>query len=356
MKKNNLLILISIVFSLFIVELFCIIFLSNKSDYDYKNRYMIFSEGKTFNNVDNFFTYHPNQKITAANYYYKEGKFLDVYKYDIYTNNLGLVQKNNLNKKTPSILFLGDSFTEGQGSKSWINNFDGMHNEYQIINGGLLGTGFQQFELMDNHLKNYNIKKVFVLFIGDDLRRDIFQFNKGQLECLNDHQLCLGTEGFYGFPISKEDPSLFLKNLRIKQISNYQKNKQTFKSLRRNIKSKITNLNIIKIPNEFLKTNFYKSKNEKILRNFDSITNLINKYNENIYFIHLKMKGEIINGKKSYESIYAQKYIKNLSKNYFECKFENNLNYFFEYDEHPNKEGYDNLYNCVLNIFKEQNL
>ena len=77
---------------------------------------MIFSEGKTFNNVDNFFTYHPNQKITAANYYYKEGKFLDVYKYDIYTNNLGLVQKNNLNKKTPSILFLGDSFTEGQGS------------------------------------------------------------------------------------------------------------------------------------------------------------------------------------------------------------------------------------------------
>ena len=40
------------------------------------------------------------------------------------------------------------------------------YNNYQIINGGLLGTGFQQFELLNSYLSNYDIKKVFVLFIG----------------------------------------------------------------------------------------------------------------------------------------------------------------------------------------------
>ena len=45
-----------------------------------------------------------------------------------------------------------------------------------IINGGLLATGFKQFELLDTYLSNFNIQKVFILFIGDDLRRNIFNF------------------------------------------------------------------------------------------------------------------------------------------------------------------------------------
>ena len=91
---------------------------------------------------------------------------LEIYKYDININNLGLVQDQDLQKDIPSILFLGDSFTEGQGGDgSWINFFGGNYNNYQIINGGLLGTGFQQFELLNSYLSNHNIKKVFVLLV-----------------------------------------------------------------------------------------------------------------------------------------------------------------------------------------------
>ena len=39
------------------------------------------------------FTYEPKQEITAANYYYTGEEFVEVYKYNIKTNNLGLVQK-----------------------------------------------------------------------------------------------------------------------------------------------------------------------------------------------------------------------------------------------------------------------
>tara|TARA_B100001057_G_scaffold273726_1_gene274026 strand:+ start:1252 stop:2322 length:1071 start_codon:yes stop_codon:yes gene_type:complete len=355
-NKNKLLIFLSIIFSLFIIEIFCIFFLSDKRDYNYQNRYMLFSEGKNFRNIDNFFTYYPNQKINVSNYYFKNDDFIKVYNYNIYTNNLGLVQKKNLNKDTPSILFLGDSFTEGQGAESWIDNFDGVFKKYQIINGGLLGTGFQQFELMNNYLKDYNIKKVLILFIGDDLRRDVFQFNEQQIKCLKDYTSCLGFENFYGFPLSNRSPELFLNELRKKQIVLRENNQNNFKSIRRNLKKKITSLNIIKIPNNFLKSKFYSSKNEKILRNFESINNLIKIYNENIHFVHIRMKDEIINKKNSYESIYAKKYITNLSKNFYKCSFNNNLDYFYEYDSHPNEKGYDYLYSCILDILENQNL
>ena len=131
-------------------------------------------------------------------------------------NNLGLVQDQDLQKNIPSILFLGDSFTEGQGGGSWINFLGGNYNNYQIINGGLLGTGFQQFELLNSYLSNYDIKKVFVLFIGDDLRRDVFQFNSQQQKCLMNHKACNGSESFYGFPINDKSPEVFLEKLREK--------------------------------------------------------------------------------------------------------------------------------------------
>ena len=99
MKKNYFLILSSIIVSLSLIEIFCNFFLFKKVDYNYKNRYLIYSEGKVFRNIENFFTYEPSQKITASNYYFKDDKFIEIYKYDININNLGLVQDQDLTKK-----------------------------------------------------------------------------------------------------------------------------------------------------------------------------------------------------------------------------------------------------------------
>ena len=205
MNKNKLLIFFSIIFSLIIVEVITSLILPNKNDHNYKNRYMLFDEGKNFRNIKNFFTYHPNMSIASRNYYYEDGKFLKEYSYNIYTNNLGLVQKNDINKKEPSILFLGDSFTEGQGSKSWVDKFNGYYNKYHIINGGLLGTGFQSVlqhyyrlknnsNLMSLHTFistiNYNLEytyHTYKLYGDNGYIRNILMINNG---VLSDIKIC----------------------------------------------------------------------------------------------------------------------------------------------------------------------
>ena len=352
--KNKILVLISILITLFFLELFFSLFIFNTNNYDYKNRYLLYSGKNVFKNVDNFFTYYPNKKINAKNYYLKDNKFIEVYNYNIYTNNYGLAQKHNIKKNIKSLLFLGDSFTEGQGSESWIDRFNGYYKEFQIINGGLLGTGFQQFELMDKYLNEFNISKVVVIYLGDDLRRDIFQFNDQQIKCLSNYMNCIGNESFYGMPSNLNETLNFLNNLKFKKNVIESQDGISFKKIRRSIKGYISNLYIVKIPLDFLRSNFYKSKNEKINRNFESIDRLIKKYGEDIYFINLKMKQEILNRKSSYETIYAEDYIKNKTKQHFNCDFDNNLDNFYINDMHPNKKGYENLKNCIEEILNNQ--
>ena len=79
----------------------------------------------------------------------------------IKTNNLGLVQDNHINFENESVLFLGDSFTEGQGSEAWINKFNGKFNAYQVVNGGILGTGPEHFYNLENYLSNSKIRELY---------------------------------------------------------------------------------------------------------------------------------------------------------------------------------------------------
>ena len=77
-----------------------------------------------------------------------------------------------------------------------------------------MGTGPQQFELLENHIsKEYNVKKVIFFYIGDDLRRNIFNISKKSLSCLENHKNCKGNENFYGFPFKKKAPEKFLNDI-----------------------------------------------------------------------------------------------------------------------------------------------
>ena len=62
-------------------------------------------------------------------------------------------------------------------------------------------------------------------------------------------------------------------------------------------------------------------------------------------------KNEIIFGKE-YDTYYAENYIKELSNNHHVCNFENNISNFYEIDMHPNKKGYEFLFNCVNKVLK----
>lgn len=353
-KKSFLLILFSTFFTLIVLEL-----IFQYQDLKYKkykklpafNRYMIFEEGDVFQTFDNFFKYSPNKKIKSEVFYKIDDKFIKEYSYKIITNNFGLVQNNDLKTSKKSILFLGDSFTEGQGAEAWVNYFNGFYGDYQIINGGILGTGPQQFKSLEEHISNtYNISKIFIFYLGGDFRRSPYNIGKNTNKCLKDHKKCIGNENFYGFPISKQNPRKFLNKLE-NYRKNYSKTNIDFKKLRRGIKKFFSELYIVKIPINFLKNKFYSSKNTKIHKNFLAINDLIRKYQSNIFFVQLTERNAILYGKE-YETIYVEKFIKSKTKNHFTCNFENDLSNFYTYDGHPNNKGYKSLYSCVLNIIK----
>ena len=354
-NKNFLLIVSSLFFILFLLEIIFQLTLPRLYEYKYhKVIYRLWDQGKIFKNIDNFFKYAPNSSIKHEVFFDINNQFLKEYSYEIKTNNFGLVQDNDIQTSIPSILFLGDSFTEGMGAPSWINYFEGKINKYQVINGGIFGTGPQQFEALEKHIDEfYDIEKVIILYIGTDIIRDPFNFSDQNLKCLENNKFCRGPESFYGFPLKEKNPTIFLKKL--KQYRDDQNEKFNWKQIRRKIKYYISSLYVVRIPREFLQNNFYKSKNEKIIKNFNSIRNLIKKYNEKIIFIQIQTIDEIQNQKKNYYSIYSENFIKTLTDKHFHCGFENNPNLFYKYDGHPNRKGYRRLYKCVAEIIDKLN-
>ena len=354
LKSNFFLTISSILLSLFILEIYFSLTIPKPFKHEYfYNRYYLIDEGKIFKNINNFFKFYPNISKRSDGYFYVNEKFVRDFSYEIKTNNFGLVQNNDIKPNIPSILFLGDSLTEGLGAPAWINKFETKINNYQVINGGLRGTSATQSELLEEHISNsYNIKKVVLLYAGGFIHRDIYNFSNHALECLENHNLCIGAEYNYGFPLNMRDPLNFLNKMQKyryeKELNEEQK--ITWKKIRRKIKSKIVRLHVINIPTTFIKNNFYSSKNEKIIKNFEAISNLIKKYKNNILFIRLNSYAEILNGK-DYYSIYTEKHIKSLTNNHFYCDYDNNLNNFYKHDtSHPNKVGYANLYKCVNKI------
>jgi len=355
-KVNYLLILISFLFALFATELLLRNYYDKYSNKYWLERYNVFQEGKVFQNFDNFFKYFPNKSILLETYYYIEENFIKEYSYTIKTNNFGLVQENNIQKKKPSILFLGDSITEGQGAFSWIDKFNGSFKNLQIINGGILGTGPEQFELMENHIsKNFDVKKVIVIYIGPDLRRGIWTVPKKTMKCLNNHQICNGDERFYGFPFGKKPIIPFLTKLQKYRSKKLKKNKSfnSIKKIRRKIRFFLKDLYIFKLPESVIKKKFYKSKNKEIINSFKSLNKLFIKYQENIIFIRIMTKNETINNKATYESVYTENYIKEFTNKHFTCDFDGDSKSFHKYDTHPNAFGYDKLYKCVKEIISK---
>lgn len=356
-NKNFFLLLFSIVISFILVEFFFFFkYFDINKNYKFSlhdKRYMLFEEGLVFKNFDKIFKYHPNQKILSKTYYNLNNKWFKEYDYEMITNNFGLVQNNDLKKNMPSILFLGDSFVEGQGSLSWINKFGGKFKNFQLINGGIMGTGPQQFELLENHIsQHYKVDKLIFFYIGDDLRRNIFNISNRSLECLKNHKDCEGNESYYGFPLKSKDPEKFLNKLK-----NYRSMQNELipvtEKIKNNIKRFFSSFYSIKIINNFLRQKFYFSKNEYIQKNFKSIENLYKKYGDSLVFIQLTNKNEVIHGKE-YDTFFAEKFIKKFTKKHFLCDFGNNIENFYKIDMHPNQSGYDHLFNCVKKILQSE--
>ena len=184
-----------------------IIRLAWKDPYQWDRRLMFFSEGSNLRNTAWGIGYQPNEQIHAQTHYITRLKPLETtkeYDYRFTSNSQGLVQQNNLSGTKPSILFLGDSFTEGQGARPWFYELEAdwpRMAQYQLVNGGMFGTGVEAWgRLLEELSSRLMITKTVIIFISDDWNRPVWQFPDQTLRCLNVAALCEGPEEFYGVP------------------------------------------------------------------------------------------------------------------------------------------------------------
>ncbi len=296
-----------------------------------KFRYVLYSKDKVFDEYKNFFKFQPNLLSRNLTYYHEKNEFFKIWDYEFNTNNFGLVQKSDIFPNKDSILFLGDSFTQGQGASPWIDKFKGEISGYQVINGGILGAGFQQFENIYDHInENFKIKKVVVIYIGGDLRRGI--------SIASDKNVLF-------IPETKEE----LDNLLIKHHNLRLTKKEKIKD---RLKFFIRDLYVYNIVRTQINTIRLKN-NELIKKNLNSIDSLFKKNDPNIIFINVQTAYEIITGQESYETKILNKYlVQNKYPNY-KCDLSNDISNFHKIDYHPNEKGYGELFDCVKNIVQD---
>lgn len=349
------LVVVSLMLGLIIVELSCYFFVpsvarasANKQLFDWNHRIIFFEgAGSIFQNDDDIFTYVPHDDIRTVLGYFSNKDFSVEYDYRFHTNNFGLVQDFDIAPARPSILLLGDSFTEGQGAAPWFRQLATQGNEvpYQLINGGFAGTGFEQWGKLARHLKcrNVNIRKLIVLFISDDLRRAVWNFPQAELRCLQSLSACTGDEQYRRLPSSTELAATIDK----------------IKTLRDTPKRRVTARARMALPASFLVYDYLRSIlfTDQLLaeqRAVTTIAALVEEYgSDNVAFLHLPQKDELDGmsepGMQERRAIQAAG-----GKLYdgFQLCHLTPADYHVR-DPHLNAQGYGKIANCVGKVLHE---
>jgi hypothetical protein len=318
---------------------------SKRVEYKVDRRIMFFGDGdKTFENKNDIFTYSANKDIRSLAVYFNDDNFVIEYSYRFHTNNFGLVQDADIARNVNSMLFLGNSFTEGQGAAPWFRHVAGEISNlgYQPINGGLWGTGFGQWSKLETYLesKSIQIQKLVVLFISDDYNRDIWHFHDQVLQCLSVASNCRGDEGVYPLP-PMEELSSWVNRIKDARRASF---KERLKKL---------------LPASYRVYDFIEARLGRvtlIAQHSDAaIAGLIEKYGTmNVTFIHLPQKDELdranrlgLSARRSIEKAGGRLY------DGFKLCGLTPSDYHIN-DGHPNERGYAKIAHCTSRIIEQR--
>jgi hypothetical protein len=340
----------SIIIGVILVELICYFFVPsiNGGDvYNWNRRIMFFAGGGTiFQNQGDIFTYVPNNEVRSVTVYFSDDNFVAEYDYRFHANNYGLVQDTDVVPGRPSLLLLGDSFTEGQGAEPWFRQLS-VHTgkiEYQVINGGLIGTGFEQWRKLEQYLsaEGIQIRKLIVLFISDDYARGVWNFSAPVLRCLTTLSSCRADESiYYRLPPASELSSWVdkIRTIRTPTTVSYRLQQLARRSLP--VSSRFY---------DYLSARLKKSPAEQVAkqRSRAAILEMVRRYGtENVAFVHLPQKDEIDGSREL--GLEARRSIQDAGGNLFDgfklCHL--TAADYRIHDGHPNKQGYSKIADCV---------
>jgi hypothetical protein len=339
----------SLMLGIIIVEVFCYFFvpsMGRASLYE-GNRIMFFDGGGTiFQNHGNVFTYVPHNEVRSVSVYFSDKDFVVEYDYQFHTNNYGLVQDFDVVPARPSLLILGDSFTEGQGADPWFRQLAAQTDyfEYQLINGGMLGTGFEQWSKLEQYLstENVQIRKLLVIFISDDYNRGVWTFASQVLGCLQSVSSCGG------------DKTLFVRLPPAPELPAWVDKIRTIRTTQATLRDQIAKLAKSFLPASYRVYHYLNVKFSSNKRHSRAvIANLISKYGtENVAFLHLPQKDET-NGPGEL-GLEARQAIRDAGGTLIDgfrlCRL--SAGDYHIHDSHPNEQGYGKIAQCVRQVIE----
>jgi hypothetical protein len=345
-------VVVSGILAVVLVELICYLFvpsIGRASVYDWSHR-ILFIDGDNgaFQNQGGIFTYVPHGDIRSTVVYFSDQAYDVEYDYRFRTNNYGLVQDSDVVPAHPSILLLGDSFTEGQGAEPWFRQLASKADSlpYQIINGGLFGTGFEQWGKLERYLsdeKKVQIRKLIVLFISDDYLRHSWNFSETFLRCLQLDSFCNSGDGDFN-----RRPSSAELSARVDEIRAFRKPRTSLQRLQQHARALLPATFRVY---DYLRTNFgwdqYTARHESRL----AIASFMKAYGkDNVAFVHLPQKDEM-NGPNEL-GIEARQSIRDAGGELYDgfklCGL-TEADYYI-HDGHPNKQGYGKIASCVGDV------
>jgi hypothetical protein len=354
LQKNylNIIILaVSFFISLIFVEFIVRIFFPS----DFEAIHYAFMTKPLFQDQENAFMFKENTNIREVVLYWTGTKFLNEYDTTYTTNNIGLVQKNLFDPKREAIVFIGDSFTQGNGAVPWFYKLEKNwpSSKYQLINLGMMGTGVVQWKYMLQWFSKLGkIKHLFICFISQDWNRirwvpredpdgKSFSFvSWSQRSELNKNY----NNPFYYINKDMSDEEIF-------KYANVIKN-QYNPSFYSADKSFLSNFRWYKILRYKYDTIKYLNSETDFNNNKTSFEEIISEYgSDNITFFHIPQKEEILQGSyihlgqkvKALILSHNLKYIDGLAL----CGL--TVKDYYNYDPHPNTSGYEKIYHCLLN-------
>jgi len=335
--------------------LFCRIFfpLATENSQNKAMQRVVFFDGREtiFRNQGEIFTYIPHNEVRNLTAFFADDGFSVEYDYHFWTNNFGLVQDADIAPERASLLLLGDSFTEGQGAEPWFRLVSPEIDKlgYQPVNGGLLGTGFEQWLKLGRYLaaENVRIRKVVVLFISLDYNRSSWNFMPNDFRCLSSLQLCRVDEShLYRLP-PWEELSLWIAEIAAARASRAGRGPAAKHGW---LATRAAAL----LPASYhVYTYFRSGRAEQQSR--AAIGELIGMYGrENIAFFHLPQKDEIDSGPNNL-GLRARRSVKEAGGKLFDgfklCRLTSTD--YYSNDEHPNGAGYSKIAICLTNVLKE---
>lgn len=303
-----------------------------------------------FRDQQNRFGYKPFSQNRVVGVYSDHENAWVEYDAPLTANNAGLVQQRNIDPSRRYTVIVGDSFTQGLGTRPWFYDLERDLSAYPLANLGVMATGVAHWVQAVDWFQDSvaNVDKVVIIFVADDFFRA--------------HWLAKGTEDSVVFCYEERCAKAFAKlhdrhpNALIEEwyhsmLESYNDREQITEKVRAAVlKFRVGRLLIN------LRRSLISSRDRKTLElNKRSFEELIRAHNVAMA-LHLPEKAEAYSQKWSADSLEVRAFITKTGLPYIDgmeqCHL--NSNDYHSFDSHPNASGYQKIRECVTELLNAQ--